>query len=68
MMYGYFQGIPTELDESAGIDGAGRVQIFLRVAMPLALPGVAAIFLYASLPLLIVFIFLQRYLVSRRRR
>jgi multiple sugar transport system permease protein len=112
MMYGYFRGIPAELDESASIDGAGRFQTFAQVIMPLAMPGVAAVAiysfitawneymfalvltqsedmktlavgigqmvgqyriswndlmassLYASLPLLIIFVLLQRHLIS----
>ena len=47
MMYGYFRGIPAELDEAAGIDGAGRMQTFARVVMPLAMPGVAAVAIYS---------------------
>lgn len=47
MMYGYFRGIPAELDEAAGIDGAGRLQTFARVVMPLAMPGVAAVAIYS---------------------
>lgn len=47
MMYGYFRGIPAELDEAAGIDGAGRLQTFVRVVMPLAMPGVAAVAIYS---------------------
>jgi len=47
MMYGYFRGIPPELDEAAGIDGASRFQTFYRVVMPLAMPGVAAVAIYS---------------------
>lgn len=112
MMYGYFRGIPVELDEAAAIDGANRLQTFAQVVMPLALPGLAAVAIFsfvtawneyifalvltqseemktlavgigqmvgqyriqwndlmaasllASLPLLVVFVLLQRYLVS----
>lgn len=47
MMYGYFQGIPKDLDEAASIDGLGRVRTFLYVVLPLALPGLAATAIYA---------------------
>jgi len=39
---GFFDTVPRELEESAQIDGASRMQVFFRISMPLALPGVAA--------------------------
>ena len=35
---GYFDTIPKSLDESARIDGATRLQVFLKIIMPLAKP------------------------------
>jgi multiple sugar transport system permease protein len=34
-----FRGVPKELDEAAMLDGLGRFQIFVRIALPLAAPG-----------------------------
>ena len=42
IMAGYFQSVPRELEEAARIDGASRFQAFVRVALPLALPGLSA--------------------------
>ena len=42
IMAGYFQSVPRELEEAARIDGASRFQAFLRVALPLAVPGLSA--------------------------
>ena len=42
IMIGYFSSIPKELDEAALIDGAGYMQILLRVFIPVALPGIIA--------------------------
>jgi multiple sugar transport system permease protein len=42
IMAGYFQSIPRELEEAARIDGASHFQAFLRVGIPLALPGLSA--------------------------
>lgn len=47
MMYGYFQGIPKELDEAASIDGLGRFRTFAQIVFPLALPGAVATAIYA---------------------
>jgi arabinogalactan oligomer/maltooligosaccharide transport system permease protein len=38
LLYGFFTTIPTELDESARVDGATPAQIFWGVVLPLALP------------------------------
>jgi raffinose/stachyose/melibiose transport system permease protein len=44
-LYGFFRGIPRELDESARIDGAGNFRLFFRVILPLARPALAALFI-----------------------
>jgi len=41
IMTGFFEGLPEELEEAAQIDGSSRVGAFLRVVLPLSLPGVA---------------------------
>jgi raffinose/stachyose/melibiose transport system permease protein len=38
---GYFRQLPTELEESALVDGAGFVRIFLRIMLPLSKPVIA---------------------------
>ena len=35
LLTGYFQSIPRELEESALIDGASRMQAMLRIVVPL---------------------------------
>ena len=45
LMHEYFKQIPMDLDEAAMVDGAGHWQVFRRVAMPLARPGIIATFL-----------------------
>jgi multiple sugar transport system permease protein len=47
LLIGYFRTIPVELDEAALIDGASRVQILRHVILPIALPGLAVVALYA---------------------
>lgn len=47
----FFENLPESIEESAKIDGAGELQLFTRIVLPLVLPGVAAVamlsFLYA---------------------
>lgn len=44
---GYFDTIPKELEEAALIDGAGRVETFIRIMVPLALPAFAIVILFS---------------------
>ncbi|MGH7122213.1 MAG: carbohydrate ABC transporter permease [Acetobacteraceae bacterium] len=39
VLFGYFQTIPEELDESARLDGAGPFRILLLIIVPLSLPA-----------------------------
>ncbi len=42
----YFQGIPSSLEESAFLDGAGELRILFRIFLPLSKPVIAAIGLF----------------------
>ena len=43
ILAGYFRTIPQDLIDAARVDGAGRVQVLLRIVVPLARPGIAAV-------------------------
>jgi multiple sugar transport system permease protein len=51
LMTQYFRAIPKELDEAALLDGASRLQILLKVLLPLTIPAQATLgiltFIYA---------------------
>jgi ABC-type glycerol-3-phosphate transport system permease component len=47
LLTGYFHSIPRELEESALIDGASRIQAMLRIVVPLAIPGILSAFIFA---------------------
>jgi multiple sugar transport system permease protein len=42
IMRGFFRQVPIELYESASLDGAGTLQLFSRIALPLTTPGLLA--------------------------
>jgi len=44
VMRDFFESLPVEIEESAMIDGASRLLIIFRIAMPLAAPGLVAVF------------------------
>jgi multiple sugar transport system permease protein len=47
LMRNSFEGVPKELEEAALIDGGSSFQCFTRVSLPLVLPGVVTIALFA---------------------
>ncbi len=49
LLKGFIDTIPREIEEAALIDGYSRVGAFLRVTLPIALPGLAVTTLFAFL-------------------
>ncbi len=49
IMNGYFRTLPKELEDAARIDGCSTVGLFLRIALPLAAPGLAATAIFTFL-------------------
>ncbi len=47
MLKGYFDTIPRELEESAIMDGASRLTIFVKIILPLAAPAIAVTALFS---------------------
>jgi putative aldouronate transport system permease protein len=46
IMKNFFQSIPSELEESARIDGASNLGILFRIVIPLSMPAIATIALF----------------------
>lgn len=47
VMMGYYRSIPVELEEAALIDGASRLTAFWRITLPLAMPALLSVTLFA---------------------
>jgi multiple sugar transport system permease protein len=47
LLMGYFRSIPYELEECALIDGASRLQILVRILLPLSVPGLISAGIFA---------------------
>ena len=43
----FFRGIPDELEESAYMDGSGTMRTFLQIILPLSVPMMITVFLFA---------------------
>jgi len=63
LLRNFFIGIPKDILESARIDGASEIRIFLRLIMPLGLPAIASLgifqFLWTWNDLLVALVFGQ---------
>ncbi|WP_052078573.1 sugar ABC transporter permease [Spirochaeta lutea] len=46
ILKGYYDTIPVELEQSAMVDGATRMQAFFRIILPLSAPALAIAFLF----------------------
>lgn len=47
MLAGYFDSLPKGLEEAASIDGASPLGVLLRIIIPISLPGIVAVAIYA---------------------
>lgn len=47
LLIGFLRSIPEDLEEQAMVDGHSRLGAFLRVAVPLAFPGIVAVIVFA---------------------
>lgn len=49
ILISYFESLPDELDKAARVDGCSRLQTLTKVFIPLALPSLVAVMLFAFL-------------------
>jgi alpha-glucoside transport system permease protein len=49
LLRNFFIGLPKDILESARIDGASELRIFLRLILPLGLPAIAAVAIFQFL-------------------
>ncbi len=47
MLRQFFRGVPDELEESAYIDGAGTLRTFVQIILPLSVPMLITVFMFA---------------------
>lgn len=46
LLVGFFQTVPIDIEESARVDGANKLQVFLQVVLPIVAPGIVAVAIY----------------------
>ncbi|HEX2185625.1 MAG TPA: ABC transporter permease subunit [Chloroflexota bacterium] len=63
LLMGYYRSIPEELEEAAQIDGCNRFQAWYRIVLPLVVPALMAVALFAVTnawnEFLFAFVFIQ---------
>ena len=47
IMRQYYKGVPDELEEAAYVDGAGVFKTFIRIILPMSVPMLVTIFMFA---------------------
>jgi multiple sugar transport system permease protein len=67
MMNGYFKTIPKDIEEAALIDGCNRVQTMTRIMLPIAVPGLVTVMIYAFIFAWNEFLFALTFISSKNK-
>ncbi len=68
LLQAFFQTIPAEIEESAALDGANRLQILLRIIIPLTAPGLASVAIFAFITSWTEYMFSSVLIISEQHR
>jgi multiple sugar transport system permease protein len=68
MLQAFFRTIPLELEEAATLDGATRLQVLLKIMLPLSAPGIASIAIFAFIMSWTEYMFASVLIVSEASR
>jgi len=49
MLWGFFKAMPFDLEEAAMVDGCSRAGAFVRVVLPLSMPGIITVSIFSFL-------------------
>ena len=67
MMNGYFKTIPKDIEEAALIDGCTRVQTMTRIMLPISVPGLVTVMIYAFIFAWNEFLFALTFISSKNK-
>ena len=68
LLRGFFEAIPSELDDAAAVDGAGPLATLWRVNLPLLAPGIGTVGLYAFIFSWTEVVFASQLILSDERK
>ncbi len=66
MLRAFFTGVPLDLEDAAMVDGASRIQVLVRIFLPLSAPGLAALALNSFLMSWTEYLFAIAFIISDR--
>jgi multiple sugar transport system permease protein len=64
LLNGFFKSIPRDVEEQAQVDGYSRIQAFVRTVLPLALPGIFTVVVFAFTLTMHEFIYALAFIAS----
>lgn len=67
MLVGFYRTVPLEIEESAAVDGATKLRIFLKISTPIVAPGIAATAVYTFINCFNEFLYALLFISSTER-
>lgn len=68
LLQGFFKAVPPELEEAALVDGYNRIEAFIRVVLPLSLPGIISTIVFTFTLTLHEFIYALVFITDTQQR
>jgi len=67
LLMGFFKGLPKEIEESAMVDGCSRAGAIWRIVLPLAVPGLLTVVIFALTLVIQEFVYSLTFISSVER-
>jgi multiple sugar transport system permease protein len=67
LLMGFFRGLPKEIEESAMVDGCSRAGAIWRIVLPLAVPGLLTVVIFALTLVIQEFVYSLTFISSVQR-
>jgi multiple sugar transport system permease protein len=67
LLMGFFKGLPKEVEESAMVDGCSRAGAIWRIVLPLAVPGLLTVVIFALTLVIQEFVYSLTFISSVQR-
>ena len=67
MLVGFYRTVPLEIEESAAVDGATKLRIFMKISTPIVAPGIAATAVYTFINCFNEFLYALLFISSTER-
>jgi multiple sugar transport system permease protein len=68
LLMGFFKSIPQELEDAALVDGCGRLSAFVRIALPVSVPGILTVAIFTFSLVLNEFLYAITFISSSTNR